>query len=85
MKLAIILLEESRFVEAVAEIGRALEIERKGPSKFQPGAASSAHYLLGVAFARQNKFPEARNSLQYALAIDPNNKQASELLRQLPQ
>lgn len=84
MKLAIILLEEDKLNDAIAEIGRALDVERKGPHKFQAGAASSAHYLLGVAFAKQSKFQEARTNLLYAISINPGNAEAKSLLERLP-
>ncbi len=84
MKLAIILIEQDSLNDAESQIGRALEVERSGPHKFQPGAASSAQYLLGVIAAKQGKFPAARNYLQYALNIYPENTEAKELLGKLP-
>lgn len=84
MKLAIIQLEQGQASPAEGNIRRAIAAGASSALALPALAQSSAHYLLGVALAQQRKFAEARASLEYALAIDPNNGDARDLLSRLP-
>jgi tetratricopeptide (TPR) repeat protein len=84
MKLAIILLEEENAKAASEQIEAAFVSEQKTSYKLPIAAASSARYLLGVAYAKQNDLLLARQNLERAIAIDPNNADAQQLLKQLP-
>ncbi|MFN0157724.1 MAG: tetratricopeptide repeat protein [Bacteroidota bacterium] len=83
MKLAIMFLEEERPVEAEQEIRRAFDAAQRGHHKLSVSASSSARYLLGVVLAQQNKYREARESLQHSLTLQPDHREAAELLQQL--
>ncbi|OGW91985.1 MAG: hypothetical protein A3E74_08485 [Omnitrophica bacterium RIFCSPHIGHO2_12_FULL_44_12] len=40
-----------------------------------------AHFGLARAYVLQNRFPEAKQSLGYALQLNPNHKEAKKLLK----
>ncbi len=84
-KLAIILLEEERAAEAAREIEISFALENSGLYKLPPSAAASGRYLLGVSYAKLGRIPEAKRSLERALAINPNDNDAKQLLQQLGQ
>ncbi len=52
------------------------------PKENEPPLAS-AHYYLGVVYEKQGKKPEARQSYQAALKLNPSHKQASEALKRV--
>jgi tetratricopeptide (TPR) repeat protein len=84
IKLAIVLLEEERPRDAEAELVRALELAG-GLFPLPAAASSGARYLMAVALAKQSRFPGAVQELERALAIDPANAEARDLLAQLRQ
>jgi tetratricopeptide (TPR) repeat protein len=83
MKLAIILLEEENAKEASEEIESAFALAHRWRNKFTPKAAASGRYLLGVAYAKLGKGQLARENLQRAIAIQPDYRDAQDLLKQL--
>ena len=83
MKVAIIELEREGPSVAVQQIETAFSVEGRTSFKFSPQAASSARYLLGVAYAKLGNATQARENLQRAIAIEPSNNDARQLLDQL--
>jgi tetratricopeptide (TPR) repeat protein len=83
MKLAIVELEREQPSRAVQQIESAFSVEQRTPYKFSPQAAASARYLLGVAYAKLGNIARARENLQRAIAIDPSNTDARQLLDQI--
>jgi predicted Zn-dependent protease/TolB-like protein len=66
--------EQERDAEAIAELRRAIYLMPYHPE---------AHYLLARAYDRSGRTREAVDSLKIAVWIDPNNRQARELLQKL--
>lgn len=85
LKLALLLVQEEKAREAVAQIERALYLERTAPSKLRKEASAGARYLLGVCFVKLGDFSRARQELQHALLINPDDLDARNLLTQLNQ
>jgi len=83
MKVAIIELEREAPSAAVRQIETAFSVEGRTSFKFSAQAASSARYLLGVAYAKLGNAAQARENLQRAIAIEPSNNDARQLLDQL--
>ncbi len=85
IKLGLRLLEEENSAEAVTEFETALKVNEGFAEPFSLEASSGARYLLGVAYAKLGRVAEAKDQLNRALAINPNNNNAREVLNQLPQ
>lgn len=85
MKLAVLLMEGNRAAEAAREIEAAFAVHERTTYRLKPADAAAARYLLGGAYATLGDIPRARRELQRALAIDPSQRDARELLEKLPQ
>jgi len=83
MKLAVIFLEEERARDAAVQIETSFRLDAETAYKLSPEASALGRYLLGVAYAKQGDVKRARQSAEWALAIDPRLAQARELLDQL--
>ncbi len=83
MKLAIIELESNDPKEAGKEIERALAVEQTGPHKMGTEALSTAYYLLGAAYARQDRLKDAKDALHHSIAIKADNGSARQLLEKV--
>ncbi len=84
VKLGLALLEEENAAEAASELEAALTSNESFSDPFSTEASSGARYLLGVAYAKMGRIQEAKDQLNRALAINPNNQDAKEVLKQLP-
>ena len=82
MKLAVILLEEERPLEAISQIetafslpgaDRALTMESK----------SLGRYMLAVAYAKKGDLARARTEATRALSFDPASQDIKDLLQQI--
>jgi len=62
------LVEETRFVDAVASLQKSISIRRD---------SSSVHYMLSVAFQRLQRTADQRSELETVLAFDPKHAQAN--------
>ncbi|MDZ7268243.1 MAG: tetratricopeptide repeat protein [candidate division KSB1 bacterium] len=78
----------SRYAEAEAAFARALQCEAAQP-QFDPAYRSFVLYLWGGALTNLQRYAEAEQKLEAALAVDPLNKLAGDFLatlrRRLPQ
>ncbi len=83
IQLGVAYLQESNPVQSVNEFTLAFESNANFPEPLAVQASSEARYLLGVAYANMGKFQEAREQGERALAINPNNSNARDLLKQL--
>ncbi len=83
LKLAILLLQEENPRDAITQVERALELDRTGKANLKPEATAGARYLLGAAYAKLGDLPRARQELQRALLIRPDDPDARDLLNQL--
>jgi tetratricopeptide (TPR) repeat protein len=83
LKLAVLLLEEENPRDAITQIDRALELDRIGTTRLKTDAAAGARYLLGVAYAKLGDFSRARQELEHALLIRPDDPEAKDLLSQI--
>jgi tetratricopeptide (TPR) repeat protein len=84
VKLAIISLDASDAATAANYLEAAFRINEHFDEPFSAEAASAGRYLLGLSYANSRRKQEAKEQLNLALAINPNNQNAKELLRQLP-
>lgn len=63
--------------DSLTDRERAIEIlQAVANSDIEPGAASSAHNLLGLAYYKNGDFGRALSAFQYAVQLDPSNKDA---------
>jgi len=83
IKLAYVLLQLERTADAIAQLDSAFRPAGQVSGAVPADAATVGRYLLGVAYAKSGRIGDARIELQRALAIDPNNHDARELLRTL--
>jgi tetratricopeptide (TPR) repeat protein len=83
IKLGLTLLEEEQPAKASVEFEKAFSVNTHFEEKLPPEAASAARYLFGVAYAKMGKLPAAKEQLNVALAIKPDNADAQDLLRQI--
>lgn len=83
VRLGLFYLEEENASEAANELQTALRINDTFSDPLRTEGVSGARYLLGVAYAKMGRIQEAKNELHRALAIDPNNEEAKEVLKQL--
>lgn len=83
LKLALLLIQEENPRDAITQIDRALELDRTGTARLKTEAAAGARYLLGVAYAKLGDFPRARQELEHALLIRPDDPEAKDLLSQI--
>jgi tetratricopeptide (TPR) repeat protein len=84
VRLGLLFLEEEKVSEAATELQSALTINETFDDPLRAEGVSGARYLLGVAYAKMGRLQEAKNELNRALAINPNNEEAKEVLKQLP-
>jgi tetratricopeptide (TPR) repeat protein len=83
LKLAVLLLQGENPRGAIAQIDRALELDRSGNTRLKADATAGARYLLGVAYAKLGEFSRARQELEHALLIRPDDPEAKDLLSQI--
>ena len=83
VKLGLALLEEENAAEAAKELEMAIRVNGTFHDPFRPEGSSGARYLLGVAYAKMGKMQEAKNELNRALAINPKNADARDVLNQI--
>lgn len=83
IKLGITYLEEGDASQAATELNLAFERNRNFGEPLSIEASSAARYLLGVAYAKTGKFQEAKEQVDRAIAINPNNMDARDLLKQI--
>jgi tetratricopeptide (TPR) repeat protein len=83
LKLGALLLEEGTLAPSISQIEQSFAIAEGGKYQYTAEASALARYLLGVGYARQGRFADARQNLQRALAIQPDNSDARNLLRQI--
>lgn len=84
VRLGLLYLEEEKASEAATELQAALRINETFSDPLRAEGVSGARYLLGVAYAKMGRMQEAKNELNHALAINPNNDEAKQVLKQLP-
>lgn len=85
MKLAVILLEGEKPSEAERQISIGLKIADESAMKLDRDATALSYYFLGVAYAKQGKFGQAKEILQRSVSIKPTLQEAHSLLQQLSQ
>ncbi len=83
MKLGTVFLAEERAEDAVQQIDSAFALEGRQGEKFTLEGAANGRFLLGVAYAKLGRIPDARVQLQRAIAIQPDFQKARGLLEQL--
>ncbi|HXF99219.1 MAG TPA: tetratricopeptide repeat protein [Bacteroidota bacterium] len=83
MKLGWRYLEEDKPDSALQQLQLAFEVNERFYEKLTLQGQASGRYLLAVAYAKLGNFPEARQQLERALAIQPDYTDARELLQQL--
>lgn len=83
MKYALILIDEGNYAGGASQIEIALSPTPAGRYTLTPDASATARYLLGGAYAKMGKLDLAKDNLQRALAINPDYKDARDLLNQI--
>ena len=83
IKLGLTYLEEENPGLAAKELETAFALNSKFGEKFTVEASSAARYLLGVAYAKSGMLQKAKEELNRAIAINPGNEDARDVLRQL--
>jgi tetratricopeptide (TPR) repeat protein len=83
IKLGLTYLEDEVPGDAAKEFESAFSLNEGFGEPLSPEAASAARYLYGVAFAKMGRISDAKTQLQHALAINPNNADAKDVLVQL--
>lgn len=83
IKLGLTLLEEDNAAKAAEEFEKAFVVNTNFEEKIASEPASAARYLYGVAYAKMGKLTAAKEQLNIALAINPNNSDAQDLLQQI--
>ena len=84
MRLGFLLLQEEKAPEAVSEIEKGFAVNGQGAGSLPAGGVAAGRYFLGVAYAKSGNFAEAKENLKKALAIQPDFKDARDVLAQLP-
>ncbi|MBX2992457.1 MAG: tetratricopeptide repeat protein [Bacteroidetes bacterium] len=85
IKLGLTYLEDERPQDALEEFQAVFNADREFTDKLPADAASAARYLFGVAYAKLGRFVDAKQEIQRALAINPRNEDARDLLQQIEQ
>lgn len=83
MKLGWRYLEEEKPDSALQQLRLAFEVNEHAPDRLSAQGAASGRYLLAVAYAKLGNITEAKLQLERSLAIQPDDADARELLRQL--
>ncbi|MBI5474048.1 MAG: tetratricopeptide repeat protein [Ignavibacteriae bacterium] len=83
IKLGLTYLEEENSGKAAQELEKAMDLNTTFGEKLTVEASSAARYLLGVAYAKSGMVEKAKAELNRAIAINPNNTDARDVLRQL--
>jgi tetratricopeptide (TPR) repeat protein len=84
MKLGLLMLQEDRASDAAREIEEGFAVNGKGAGSLPVGGTATGRYLLGVAYAKLGKFEEAKDNLRKALVIQPDLREARDVLSQIP-
>ena len=83
IKLGLSYLEEENPGMAAKELETSFVLNAKSGERLSVEASSAARYLLGVAYAKSGMLEKAKAELNRAIAINPNNTDAQDVLRQL--
>lgn len=84
MKLGLMMLQEERASDAAREIEAGFAVNGKDAGSLPVAGTATGRYLLGVAYAKLGKFGEAKDNLRKALAIQPDLREARDVLSQIP-
>jgi tetratricopeptide (TPR) repeat protein len=84
IKTAIILLEREQPDRAADQLRAAFRIANERSIVLSRESQAGGHYLLGVSLAKLGEFAAAREELGAALAINPSDREARDLLARLP-
>ena len=84
MKLGVILLQNADAPGAAAELERGFAVDASLGGVLTTGEAAFGRSLLAYAYARTGRYAEAKEQARKALALQPGQREASELLRRLP-
>lgn len=84
MKLGVVLLQNAEARGAAAELERGFAVDASLGGALTTGEAAYGRSLLAYAYARSGRYPEAKEQARRALALQPGQREAAELLRRLP-
>ncbi len=69
---------------AIAEFERTIARESEGREKMHPKEVSVLRYFLGSSYGKLGDIAKAKLNLQIAVQIDPSNRDAKNMLAQIP-
>lgn len=84
MKLGVLLLQSADAAGAATELERGFAVDASLGSVMTPGEAAYGRSLLAYAYARNRRYTDAKAQARKALALQPDQREAAELLRRLP-
>jgi tetratricopeptide (TPR) repeat protein len=84
MKLGVILLQNADTPGAVAELERGFVVDAALGGAMTTGESAFGRSLLAYAYARTGRYADAKEQARKALALQPGQREATELLRRLP-
>lgn len=83
VRLGMLYYDVGKTEQAIDEFEITFVAEQAGSEKMSTKERSTARYLLAVAYGKHGNLQKAKENLQLALEIDPQNDEARKLLTQL--
>ncbi len=84
MKLGVLLLQNAEAAGAAAELEQGFAVDASLGGVLTSGEAAFGRSLLAYAYARNKQYAQAKEQARKALALQPGQREAAELLRRLP-
>jgi len=84
MKLGILLLHSEHPSDAVVEFEKGFSVDAMQQGVLTTGEQANGRSLLAFAYARLGRFAQAKENARRAIALQPDLKEANDLLRRLP-
>ena len=83
-RLGMLYFDQGKTQKSIDEFEGVIAARESGSEKVEAKAAAIAYFYLGVSYGRIGKMEKARENLQSALRLDPQNADAKRILAQLP-
>ena len=76
--------DKNRFAESISNFEAILSTDEGASETMNNNETSMARFFLGAAYGQSGNIVKAKENLQLAIQIDPNNNRARQMLSRIP-